>query len=45
VFTVAGNFLELLNEIQAVADDLKFGQNGGTGAPSVRVKSLNIGGK
>jgi PmbA protein len=45
VFTVAGNFLELLRDVNAVADDLYFGENGGTGAPSVRVKSLDIGGK
>ena len=44
VFTVAGNFLELLANIQAVADDLKFSL-GGIGGSSVRVSSLNIGGQ
>lgn len=44
VFTVAGNFLDLLGDIEAVADDLKFDWSG-VGAPSVRVKKLAIGGK
>ncbi len=44
VFTVAGNFLELLQNIEAVADDLEF-KMGGVGGSSVRVKSLNIGGQ
>ncbi len=44
VFTVAGNFLELLQNIEAVADDLEF-KMGGIGGSSVRVKSLNIGGQ
>jgi PmbA protein len=44
VFTVAGNFLELLQNVEAVADDLEF-KMGGIGGSSVRVKSLNIGGQ
>jgi PmbA protein len=44
VFTVAGNFLELLQNVQAVANDLKFSM-GGVGGSSVRVSSLNIGGQ
>jgi PmbA protein len=44
VFTVAGNILELLSSVEAVAGDLKFSL-GGSGAPSVRVKELAIGGK
>jgi PmbA protein len=44
VFTVAGNFLELLANVEAVANDLKF-KMGGIGGSSVRVKSLNIGGQ
>ncbi len=44
-FTVAGNFLEMLHNIEAIADDLEFSPMvGGTGAPSVRVKELAIGG-
>ncbi len=44
-FTVAGNFLELLQEIEAIGNDLEFSpMNGGTGSPSVRVKVLAVGG-
>jgi PmbA protein len=48
VFTVAGNILELLMNIESVGDDLKFGPPNGLGAfgcPSVLVTSLAIGGK
>lgn len=44
VFTVAGNILELLKSVEAVADDLKFSPSG-VGAPSVRVTRLSVGGK
>ena len=44
-FTVAGNFLELLHDIEAIGNDLEFSpMTGGAGAPSVRVKVLAIGG-
>jgi PmbA protein len=44
-FTVAGNFLELLQEIESLGNDLEFSpMTGGTGAPSVRVKVLAVGG-
>lgn len=42
--TVAGNFYELLQKIQAVGEDLYFA-SGGTGAPSVFVKEMDIAGK
>ncbi len=42
-FTVAGNILELLREIELIGNDLEFDM-GGTGAPSVRVSRLNVGG-
>jgi PmbA protein len=42
-FTVAGNILELLCDIELIGNDLEFDM-GGTGAPSVRVSRLNIGG-
>ena len=42
--TVAGNFFELLNIIEDVADDLKFPMSS-VGAPSVKVKELSIAGK
>jgi PmbA protein len=44
VYTVAGNILELLRNVEAVADDLKFFL-GGVGAASVKVASLAVGGK
>jgi PmbA protein len=43
-FTVAGNFLELLHDIEAIGEDLKFSPMAGAGAPSVRVKVLAVGG-
>ncbi len=44
-FTVAGNFYELLQQITAVADDLKFPGMGTVGSPSVLVEGLSIAGK
>ncbi len=41
--TIAGNIIELLNSIDSVASDIKF--YGSVGAPSVRIKSLMLGGK
>ena len=42
--TVAGNFLKLLESIEAIADDLKFPSNP-IGCPSVLVKGMSIAGK
>ncbi len=42
-FTVAGNMLEVLRDVEALGDDFKFGIFG-AGAPSVRVRELTIGG-
>ena len=44
VFTVAGNFWELLWEVQAVADDLTFTVYT-VGAPSVLISGLAVGGQ
>lgn len=41
-FTVSGNILQLLQNVQAVADDFKFDINS-VGAPSVLVAELNLG--
>lgn len=41
--TIAGNFYTLLQEIEAVAEDLYFGSNG-VGSPSVRIRSMDIAG-
>ena len=48
VFTVAGNFLELLAGIEALADNLTFAEPSGQGAfgsPSVRVAAIAVGGQ
>ena len=39
--TVSGNFFDLLNEIEKIGDDLKFGLSP-VGSPSVLIKKLNI---
>lgn len=47
-FTVAGNFYDLLKQITALADDLRFpGETGITcfGSPSVLVEGLSVAGK
>lgn len=44
VFTVAGNILDVLGDVQAVADDLEFSP-GGAGAASVRLSGLSLGGE
>jgi PmbA protein len=41
-FAVAGNVLELLRRVTDVGDDLRF--FGGTGAPSVRISEISVGG-
>ncbi len=43
-FTVAGNFLEMLHEIESIGNDLEFSPMAGAGSPSVRVKVLAVGG-
>ena len=42
--TVAGNFYQLLNSVERVASDLKFGF-GRVGSPSIRVSSLSVAGQ
>ena len=47
-FTVAGNFFTLLESIEAVGSDLRFGIPGGFtlfGAPSVLAKNMSVAGK
>jgi len=45
-FTIAGNFFELLKNVEAVADTVKIGMGGFTsfGAPSVLISSLSVAG-
>jgi len=47
-FTVAGNFFELLQNIENISNDFKFGMPsavGNVGAPSVFIKSLSVAGE
>lgn len=44
LITVAGNYLTLLQDVQAVCDDLKFNYSF-TGSPSLLIKSLQVSGK
>ncbi len=47
-FTVAGNFFDLLKEIEEVGDRVKFGIPSGFtvfGSPDVLIRSMSIGGK
>ncbi len=41
--TIAGNLFDFMRDIEGIGSDLRF--FGGTGSPSVRVKSLSIGGE
>lgn len=45
--TVAGNYFELLKNIEEVASDLKFGLPGGAyiGSPSIKIKKLSVAGE
>ena len=45
--TIAGNFLELLKDVEVVASDLNFGMPMGSmmGSPSLLVKGLSVAGK
>ena len=40
--TIAGNIIQLLEQVEAVGSDLRF--FGGRGAPSLRIRSLSLGG-
>ncbi|TVP96348.1 MAG: TldD/PmbA family protein [Acholeplasmatales bacterium] len=43
LITVAGNYLDLLNDVTTLCDDLKFGF-GFIGSPSLKIKSLVVSG-
>jgi PmbA protein len=45
--TVAGNYFEMLNNIEETGSDLKFGLPGGAyiGSPSLKIKKLAIAGE
>jgi PmbA protein len=42
--TIAGNFFELLKNIEAIGSDLKFGTSG-VGSPSILVKEIAVAGE
>lgn len=44
MIVVSGNFFKMLNDIEAIGSDLKFGLSG-TGSPSVHAGKLMIGGE
>ncbi len=44
LITVAGNYLSLLQDVEAVCDDLKFAYNF-IGSPSLKIKSLAVSGE
>jgi PmbA protein len=41
--TIAGNFLDLMKNVDAVCQDLRF--SGRTGSPTHRIKEMSIAGK
>lgn len=45
--TIAGNLYEMLNNIEAIGDDLEFGFPGNSqfGSPSIKIRNLSIAGK
>ena len=47
-FTIAGNFFELLKQIDTVGKDVKFGISGGPtlfGSPDVYIPDMSVAGK
>ncbi|SHG36541.1 TldD/PmbA family protein [Ornithinibacillus halophilus] len=45
LMTIAGNFFDVLKDVEQVADDLEFSPGGGVGfigSPSIKVKSLSV---
>ena len=44
LITVAGNYLNLLQNVTHVCDDIKF-NFGYVGSPSLKIKSLKVSGK
>ncbi|WP_350342626.1 TldD/PmbA family protein [Proteinivorax tanatarense] len=44
--TIAGNFFEVINDIEEIGSDLKFGipQNGYIGSPSIKIKKIAVSG-
>ena len=43
--TIAGNYFDMLNDVEEVASDLKFTMPGAIGSPSLKIKKLSIAGE
>ncbi len=43
--TVAGNFIKMLKDVEAVGNDLIFGFGSNIGSPSLKIKTLSISGE
>ncbi len=44
MIVISGNFFDVLNQVEGIGNDLKFGLSG-VGSPSVYVKSIMVGGE
>ena len=44
LIVISGKFLEMLRQVESIADDLRFTYTG-VGAPSIRIKEINVSGK
>lgn len=42
--TIAGNYFDMLNDVESIADDLKFSMSS-VGSPSMKIKKLSIAGE
>lgn len=43
--TIAGNYFDLLKDIEEVGEDLTFGSNGNIGSPSLYIKKISLAGE
>ena len=43
--TIAGNFLEMLKDVELIGDDLEFGFGSNIGSPSLKIKGLAVSGE
>lgn len=43
--TIAGNYFDMLNDVEAIASDLKFTMPGAIGSPSMIIKKLSVAGE
>lgn len=43
--TIAGNYFDMLNDVEAIGSDLKFAMPGAIGSPSLKIKKLSVAGE